>query len=179
MGIGERSASLPSAGFFSLNAQAKVFGLPCHARQTTLRNVALDDCSAVETTICPRNSVAAGTKGAAKCYVATTERGGHNAKLERALLRDLACKCEGTTVVQIREIGEALTTASIKGTGLSARIICRMLSSGELPVLVSGENHGIRGGKSSQYLRWDGEAAPQVHREAHITGATVHVFTTW
>jgi hypothetical protein len=71
---------------------------------------------------------------------------------------------------KIREIGEALITAGFvsldaqakalglprstawtilsaehKDTGISARIICRMLSSERLPPACFGENHGIRG----------------------------------
>jgi hypothetical protein len=88
---------------------------------------------------------------------------------------------------KIREIGEALITAGFvslnaqakvfglprstawtilsakhKGTGLSARIICRMLSSGELPVLVRAKimeyaeekAAGIYGGTKTQNRRF-------------------------
>src|ERR1700730_627048 len=124
-----------------------------------------------------------------------------NAELMEQVLTERELKARQSS--KIREIGEALITAGFfslnaqakvfglprstawtilsakhKGTGLSARIICRMLSSGGASRASSGENHGIRGGKSSRYLRWDGEAAPQVHREADIAGAPIHVFTT-
>ena len=94
---------------------------------------------------------------------------------------------------KIREIGEALITAGFvsldaqakalglprstawtilsaehKGTGISARIICRMLSSKRIPRACSGENHGIRGGKSCRYLRWYEDAEPQICLEAQI-----------
>ena len=94
---------------------------------------------------------------------------------------------------KIREIGEALIStgfvsldaqakilglprstawtilaAEHKGTGISARTMCRMLSSAPLPATCSGENHGIREGKSRRYLRWYGDAAPQICLEARI-----------
>ena len=94
---------------------------------------------------------------------------------------------------KIREIGEALVTTGLvsldaqakvlglprstawtilsaehKSTGISARIVSRMLSSERLPQLVRAKNHGIRGGKSSRYLRWDEDAASQICLEAQI-----------
>jgi hypothetical protein len=94
---------------------------------------------------------------------------------------------------KIREIGNALIAAGIvsldaqakalglprsttwtilsaehKGTGISARIICRMLNSEPLPPACSGENRGIREGKSSRYLRWNRDAASQIRLEAQI-----------
>jgi hypothetical protein len=94
---------------------------------------------------------------------------------------------------KIREIGEALITAGFvsldaqakalglprstawtilsaehKGTGISARIICRMLSSKRIPRLVRAEIMEYAELKSCRYLRWYEDAEPQICLEAQI-----------
>jgi hypothetical protein len=106
-------------------------------------------------------------------------------------LRDKTAKLSGADVKarqssKIRELGEALITAGFvsldaqarvlglprstawtilsanhKSTGISAKIIRRMLSSEPLPQLVRAKIIQY-GGKSSRYLWWDEDSAPQI-----------------
>ena len=94
---------------------------------------------------------------------------------------------------KIREIGNALITAGIvsldaqakalglprstawtilsaehKGTGYLRKDHLPDVEFGAAPPACSGENRGIREGKSSRYLRWNRDAAPQIRLEAHI-----------
>jgi hypothetical protein len=110
----------------------------------------------------------------------------------RGLSRDLACRCEGTTGVQDSRYGKALITtgfisldaqakvlglprstawrilsAEHKGTGISARIICRMLSSEPLPPLVRAKiieyanekAAGIYGGSETKHRKFTSKLA--------------------
>ena len=112
-----------------------------------------------------------------------------NAELMEQVLTERELKARQSS--KIREIGEALITAGFvslnaqakvfglprstawtilsakhKGTGTLRKDYLPDVEFGGASRASSGENHGIRGGKSSRYLRWDAEAAPRVHREA-------------
>ena len=96
---------------------------------------------------------------------------------------------------KIREIGEALITAGFvslnaqakvfglprstawtilsakhKGTGISARIICRMLSSGELPVLVRAKIMKYAGEKAAGIYGGTKCSAARSPRSSHYRG---------